>query len=520
MRPRAALLLTFDATSTLPKRRNRPSQQLPFWLVMSSFVLMILVLQVLLILHHSSSTKVTPVTPTTGGRSRHKPISPRNSQIFPLSKTVVPDVEAKAASRSTLKEQTHTSQLPLWIRNYIAWHNAMIQKYPGTDILTNPNAPKILVRTCLGLCGGLHDRLGQLPWDLYLANQTGRLLFVKWVYPRPLEKFLVPNEFNWTLPLTHSIRSFNMNVKTVTNMREMFEGFLEDQPVEEFWKTSLDVAIRRATVGEFKDIRLLRHRLLGHLDEKELEQRLQQLGETDMLHWTPSFGHIFGAFFKPSPDVATKLKQVYNEFGLQPGKYSAIHCRVRHPKATPSNVYVMGKSNVSPADKSGLPWYGSNRDFAVTVATKAVYCARTLQEPGEPIYFFSDSNDLVRFMAHELTDPEYRTQNASFFENLTDANALKSIEGIRLIARDGTEENVHIDRQKGRPVPAYYGTFVDFWLAIHARCVTYGIGYFAIFAVKISGITCKQVYHEEEWGGKEGTKVAPMCTKDTYAHLL
>jgi hypothetical protein len=123
-------------------------------------------------------------------------------------------------------------------------------------------------------------------------------------------------------------------------------------------------------------------------------------------------------------------------------------------------------------------------------------------------------------MAHELTDPEYRRQNATFFENATDANALKSIEGIRLIARDATEENAHIDRQKGRPATAYYGTFVDFLLAINARCVTYGIGYYAIFAVKISGITCKQVYHEEEWGGREGTKMAPKCTKETYAHLL
>jgi hypothetical protein len=81
-------------------------------------------------------------------------------------------------------------------------------------------------------------------------------------------------------------------------------------------------------------------------------------------------------------------------------------------------------------------------------------------------------------------------------------------------------ENAHIDRQKGRPPPAYYATFVDLMLAVNARCVTYGIGFYAIFATKISGIQCKLVYQEEEWGGKEGGKGAALCTDDTYKHLL
>ena len=135
---------------------------------------------------------------------------------------------------------------------------------------------------------------------------------------------------------------------------------------------------------------------------------------------------------------------------------------------------------------------------------------------------FSDSNDLVRYMAHELTDPDYLKQNATFFQNDTDKAALKAIENTRLVARDARDENAHIDRQKGREAPAYYGTFVDFLLAVNARCVTYGIGYYAIFATKISGIDCKLVYQEEEWGGREGTKIAlaPKCTKETYQHLL
>jgi hypothetical protein len=123
-------------------------------------------------------------------------------------------------------------------------------------------------------------------------------------------------------------------------------------------------------------------------------------------------------------------------------------------------------------------------------------------------------------MAHELTDPKFVEGNATFFRNATDGAALKAIQPIRLVAREVSMENAHIDRQKGRDPPAYYGTFVDFLLAVNARCVTYGIGYYAIFATKISFISCKLVYQEEEWGGREGTKVAPRCTNDTYKHLL
>ncbi|KAI2500277.1 hypothetical protein MHU86_14157 [Fragilaria crotonensis] len=496
-----------------------------------------MLLQIVLFLRHNQKSSEKSTT-------RSPPISPNNLQPLSSNSNVMLTLtsnKGNPAQYSQTQATTHTSQLPLWIRNYIAWHKEMIHKYPGPDLLTNPNAPKLLVRTCLGLCGGLHDRLGQLPWDLYLANQTGRLLFLQWERPGALENFLVPNEFNWTLPLNrppppttasgrgrggNKFKPFHKDMKIIRNFQEMFLGFQDDRPEAEFWATSLDFAIRRATVGEFKDVRVLRHRLLGHLDEAVLEQRLVDLGETDMLHWTPSSGHLFWAFFKPSPGVLAQLNLVYEEFGLQAGKYSAIHCRVRHPKATPKNVRVVGKSKSHPADKSGLPWYGSNRDFAIGVATKAVYCARALEQkqppeqPHEPIYFFSDSNDLVRYMAHQLTDPEFRKQNATLFQNATDAAALKSLDGVRLIARDASQENAHIDRQKGREPPAYYGTFVDFLLAVNARCVTYGIGYYASFAVKLSGISCKQVYQEEEWGGREGTKAAAKCTLETYQHLL
>ena len=91
---------------------------------------------------------------------------------------------------------TGEHNLPKWVLDYFAWHKRVRQQFPGSALFKDSDAPPILIRTCLGLCGGLNDRLGQLPWDIYLANQTGRVLLIHWHRPAPLEHFLVTKR-NW-----------------------------------------------------------------------------------------------------------------------------------------------------------------------------------------------------------------------------------------------------------------------------------------------------------------------------------
>ena len=66
-----------------------------------------------------------------------------------------------------------------------------------------------------------------------------------------------------------------------------------------------------------------------------------------------------------------------------------------------------------------------------------------------------------------------------------------------------TTETAHIDKQKGRDPEDYYATFVDLMIAINARCIGYGIGYYAVFASKISFTHCTFVYELEQWGGNK-----------------
>ena len=163
-----------------------------------------------------------------------------------------------------------------------------------------------------------------------------------------------------------------------------------------------------------------------------------------------------------------------------------------------------------------MPWEGITREFAVDTATDALQCAKTLRnEANEPIYFFSDSNDLVRYLTRELQNETFVSANHTLLKNsAVDWKILQEIQTSNVVARDVNLENTHIDRQKGRLPPAYYGTFVDLYLAINARCITFGIGYYAVFAAKISGTKCKKLYAEEAWGGSEQKKLlADVCEK-------
>jgi hypothetical protein len=411
-----------------------------------------------------------------------------------------------------------SEELPVWIRNYLKWHQEMRSDFPGMMLMSDPKAPKLIVRTCVDvICGGLNDRLGQLPWDLYLANQTGRLLLMHWHMPVHLEYFLLPNELDWRIPKemegffsqeAGQPLTWDDQKRVMATFPDFFQDYRSGRPSLSFFENNIDQAIQRAVSGEFKNEKLLRHRMLGHLGEQNLERRLENLGETDMLHWTPSFGKIFKMFFKPSPALAAEIRHVYGELHLLPNLYSAVHCRVRHPKATSSKVNVIGKDNKTVADISGLPWYGEMREFAVGTAVRALECARSLAFSGddaevqEPVYFFSDSNDLVNYIAHELRDPEFLKANANMLNsNPVDAKAVRIVRSFRrIMARDSSQANIHIDRLKGYPPADYYSTFVDLILAANARCITYGIGNYALFATKLASTSCRLLYTAEEWG--------------------
>ena len=406
------------------------------------------------------------------------------------------------------------SSLPLWIQKYIAWHTDMRQQFPGNRLFSDPRAPKLLIRTCSTneKCGGLNDRLGKLPWDLYLANQTQRLLLFNWCKPCALENFLLPNKLDWSIPRESEL-FFGANCsQKVDHIKDLFKGLKASRPDADFWEKGLQKGLQRAVHGRFAALRVLKFHILGN--ELRLAERLRLIGETDMLDWTtPTYGKLFWLFFKPSPGLQKELDQVYTDLQLVPNEYSAAHCRVRHPKSTPSSgKFVLAAKEGRPGgpDRVGLSWEGDSRKYAIQTATRALQCLATFpQAANKPVYFYSDSEDLVQFMANDITDPNF-SSNSSLTDvsdvipvssAQVEAAARKAASATTVVARRIDSETLHIDRQTGHAPLAYYASFVDLLVAARAQCVAVGVGNFAVFASKLSGDhSCLVEYRKESWG--------------------
>ena len=410
----------------------------------------------------------------------------------------------------TDKTNTQNQQLPKWIEDYISWHQKMRAQFPGQSIITDPNAPPVLVRTCLaGLCGGLHDRLGQLPLDLYIANQTQRVLLIKWIKPRPLEEFLVPpdNGIDWIFPQGvkgwgTDCGTLNECAKQIRDQPAMKGNIREARTSNITFVDLIDGDIKALNEGGLKDTKAVTFVIMGHLSEDVLEGKLRALGETDMIHSTPTFGNIFRRFFQPHPKVQEDIDRVNEELGMVPVEYSIAHCRVRHPKA-----YTRGESfngqYIAHADQTGLPFEGRLKDLAVDIATRAIDCAATLPDVRDhPIYFMSDSSDLVDYMTRDLVNETYISVHPNWFsdQKSTNSTARALVSKYQIFARDQKMRNAHIDKNKGRPPKEYIATFIDLYVGINARCVSFGIGCYATFAAKLSGTTCKIRYAKEKWG--------------------
>jgi len=402
----------------------------------------------------------------------------RDVEVTPKENTLKGD-KANERNLNIPDVPTATAPLPDWITKYIEYHNQMRAKYPGKEIFTNPDAPPLLIRVCLGLCGGLHDRLGQLPLDLSMANETGRIFLLQWQKPHPLEEYLLPNEFDWTVP--EGVGYDDMHAARAHTYLDLEPGTsLKD----------LDNVIEDMKNGDLSKIRILNTKLLGDQKGELLSSRLKKAHETDMIDDTLTFGRIFWSFFQINPKVQNLIMEQKEILQLHKNNYVAVHCRTRHPKGwskdkPPPRAEVEGY----PADKSDIIFEGYEKEFTVSVATHAIKCAQALQKNhphaenidhfAEPVYLLTDTFKVTN---HMVSSPE-----SPFSED------------NQVIARDDSVPSFHIDRKKGRSIEEHYGTFLDLFFMIEARCITYGIGNFGRLASKISGTKCLNQHRQVQW---------------------
>ena len=397
----------------------------------------------------------------------------------------------RAEERPLTRTQSiaHNERIPSWLIEYFSWHKEMRLNFPDRQLFEHPDAPKVLVRVCVWQCGGLNDRLSGLPLDIYIANSSRRILLIKWTFPHNLEEFMVPNSINWTVPSGVGLDG-NKEIKLIPQFayhRGGGPGMLE--------------AMAQVCTGDLATKKVVRSSCLAGD------------GEVAYLQESPVFGYIFHSLFQPSPPVQAKMNHISKAYNLVHGLYTAVHCRIRHPKGVPRCQGLVGREG-GPADRSGLSFQqnftrgrcnpnekgllvGSYKDFAVTIATHAMDCAHYISpESVVAIYFMSDSNDTVAAMIGQ--DSPFAGSGVAIASSYS-----------------AFEVTLHIDRQHSPNVSDYYGVFVDLFLASQAQCVSYGIGNYGIMATKISGTNCTIQHRSFLWetgeipGSRNGSQCPP-----------
>jgi hypothetical protein len=445
------------------------------------------------------------------------------------------DEDHRIDSHFTRDEIIHTNStnLPEWMKEYFLWHETQIQQLSVDNWderdETQPGyvfKRRFLILRCYAQderCGGLSDRLKPLPLMLLAAARSGRIFFISWSRPCRIEEFLRPGPaLNWSLPdwLDEAIaKSKHPNLRSMS--------------------TRASTLIENAMRPEGQTIYSHLHDFQGGSTQYNEDQG-PNMYET-------VYHDLFHALITPSPPIAKRIKELLavksstsgsgrdekplsnSQTLLIPGQYTVAHYRAeygnevnRHPMLT------------SP-------------EFLQRVALNALNCASSLYPGGAPIYFASDSMlalEAVRNFSATSTRPIV-TFNRSEAQPLhldklevpdgevngdytlqTDIERKREIKRQVLLrkaqeaAAGGNGSVVPIDvnapglltedigtnatnapMKMRRTIPSeFYSTFVDFYIAGNARCVSYGRGGFGRFANILSyDWTCSNRHVKNFW---------------------
>jgi len=263
-----------------------------------------------------------------------------------------------------------------------------------------------------------------------LANQTNRVLLVRWEKPAPLENFLVPpvDGIDWTV------------------QGDMYD-YLE---AEGDWHLRRDEKNERLKIVSVvrRDVaapmfRAYENNVVGH----------------------KIYHEIFRLFFAPSKALAKRVETTMKTFDLVPSLYSSVHLRVKYPV-----VGINEKSFTFKKHKSKITQW----------ATNAVNCAAELH-PNSTIYVSSDNNDTVGYLL----------EDSHFAKHFIDATKHKKHPlVVKLVARDYSNENEHVAFSTSKEADGFMSVFEDLMIMGMGKCVAHGRGGYGRLGAALSGGEC------------------------------
>jgi hypothetical protein len=356
------------------------------------------------------------------------------SVVSPTSETNPTNDHEDEQSRIFLTQ--NSASLPAWFKDYSISH----REQRSALNVTNWKNQRFLIMRCLDFdekCGGASDRLQSIPAMLMLANQTGRMFFIKWSRPAPLQEFLVPptGGLDWTIPDWLDPKFDFRKLPTGRNMKKA-------ESSEHTVTFRLQISgIQKAFYNQHKSA-----------NELEYDRVVRDFWDT---------------LFTPSPPVAALIRQNMNDLHLVPGAYVAAHVRA---------LYTSDASNNMNLIRNGIN------------------CATKLK-PGLPVYFASDSSKATRAALEYGRSKQNAntTATATVVARIADTEPLHIDRGINFLQRSNGWKNVS--------AAAFYDTFVDLYLLAGSQCLSYGVGGYGLWGSLLShNSSCSNSHKKEKCG--------------------
>ena len=305
-------------------------------------------------------------------------------------------------------------------------------------------------------CGGITDRMWQIPYYLWLARQSGRHFLIRFSTPHPLEEFYVPPKggLDWRLPAGTFIdeeleRHGNKSFSEMRNQRRMQWHQHISKPQ---WK---------------KERVIFANTNLAHLDTEQVAG----FKTIDVI------AGMFRRMFQPTPLVARKVFVVATENGLAPGNYAGVHIRARFPVT--NQKQIKSRKQNSDAQGGGFVMEDPNTfQIVAGIANNALNCALQIMSNTSRVYVASDSVEPI----------EYITKLSKWGQNSTEQMHLCNDTPTPRIAsrKDQDVEPKHFNFQNGK-VEEFANIFVDQWILGHAKCISHGAGGFGMFVSAMTG---------------------------------
>jgi hypothetical protein len=287
---------------------------------------------------------------------------------------------------------------PNWIYEYIIWHTKQRTLFPDTQLLTNKNAPSILIVYFNKYSEGLAGRFNELPSLLWFVYERNLLLLITFYNPLPIENFLIPPTLK-TIQNELNINITNINITTKTKAEEENDDdILLSSSSLWGWNWTVPIIINRTDTSENLynyysdtgkgrrgsvqsphyrrkkyifdfpnrvDIYILnvlkfdvyKDRIPWSFIKSLSSSSSSRESESESEQQEIPFKTYWKIFFRPSYGLQKVIDETNLKFNLIPKQYDAIHCRILHP----AHLNLTEHNNkIQQLDKQGMYHTPSN----------------------------------------------------------------------------------------------------------------------------------------------------------------